>query len=133
MYFLNAVRNVSPPQIERLGRRRTMALEFVLVSAGLCVLFRCTGDRTLVTAALFLVRGAASGVFQAAYVYTPEVRRVALKSGISLLSGTFETGIKTRRPKMSLNSIFDVCRCTRRSCGPWGWARAQAWRGRARC
>ena len=51
-----------------------MALEFVLVSVGLCVLFRCTGDRTLVTAALFLVRGAASGVFQAAYVYTPEVR-----------------------------------------------------------
>ena len=75
MYFLNAVRNVSPPQIERLGRRRTMALEFVLVSAGLCVLFRCTGDRTLVTAALFLVRGAASGVFQAAYVYTPEVSK----------------------------------------------------------
>ena len=63
-----------PHQIERLGRRRTMALEFVLVSVGLCVLFRCTGDRTLVTAALFLVRGAASGVFQAAYVYTPEVR-----------------------------------------------------------
>ena len=52
-----------------------MALEFVLVSAGLCVLFRCTGDRTLVTAALFLVRGAASGVFQAAYVYTPEVSK----------------------------------------------------------
>ena len=60
--------------IERLGRRRTMALEFVLVACGLCVLLRCTGDRTLVTAALFLVRGAASGVFQAAYVYTPEVR-----------------------------------------------------------
>ena len=52
-----------------------MALEFALVSAGLCVLFRCTGDRTLVTAALFLVRGAASGVFQAAYVYTPEVSK----------------------------------------------------------
>ena len=79
--------------IERLGRRRTMALEFVLVACGLCVLLRCTGDRTLVTAALFLVRGAASGVFQALYVYTPEVYPTILRSvGLGACSGMARTG-----------------------------------------
>ena len=70
-----------------------MALEFVLVCLGLCVLFRCTADRTVITAALFLVRGAASGVFQAAYVYTPEVYPTVLRSvGVGSCSGMARTG-----------------------------------------
>jgi nitrate/nitrite transporter NarK len=70
-----------------------MALLFLLVCLGLCVLFRCTGDRTLVTAALFLVRGAASGVFQALYVYTPEVYPTVLRSvGLGACSGMARTG-----------------------------------------
>ncbi len=70
-----------------------MALEFILACLGLCILFRCTGDRTVITAALFLVRGAASGVFQAAYVYTPEVYPTVLRSvGVGSCSGMARTG-----------------------------------------
>ncbi len=57
-----------------------MALEFLLLAAALCVLFNCSAGRGLVTFALFVVRAVASGVFQAAYVYTPEVYPTALRS-----------------------------------------------------
>ncbi len=57
-----------------------MALEFVLMAAALCVLFNCSAGRGLVTASLFAVRGVGSGVFQAAYVYTPEVYPTSLRS-----------------------------------------------------
>ena len=50
--------------IEYLGRKKTMALEFVLLTIGLCFLFNCQSNRLLVTFIMFFVRGLASGVFQ---------------------------------------------------------------------
>ncbi len=50
--------------IERFGRKKTMALEFVLLTASLCILFNCSSDRTWLTVVLFFIRGLASGVFQ---------------------------------------------------------------------
>ena len=50
--------------IERLGRKKTMALEFILLTIALCFLFNCSSNRTLLTIILFFVRGLASGVFQ---------------------------------------------------------------------
>ena len=50
--------------IERLGRKKTMALEFILLTIALCFLFNCSNNRLLLTVILFFVRGLASGVFQ---------------------------------------------------------------------
>ena len=50
--------------IEYLGRKKTMALEFILLTIGLCFLFNCQSNRLLVTFIMFFVRGLASGVFQ---------------------------------------------------------------------
>lgn len=58
--------------IELLGRRLTMAIEFVACMVGFLLLFICTSE-SLLTFFLFLVRAFTSGVFQAVYVYTPEV------------------------------------------------------------
>ncbi len=58
--------------IELLGRKWTMAIEFLLCMIGFLLLLICVSD-TLLTFFLFLVRVFASGVFQAIYVYTPEV------------------------------------------------------------
>ena len=50
--------------IEKLGRKKTMALEFILLTIALCFLFNCSSNRFLLTIILFFVRGLASGVFQ---------------------------------------------------------------------
>ena len=47
--------------IERFGRKRTMTMEFILLTAALCCLFYCNSNRTLVTAILFVIRAIASG------------------------------------------------------------------------
>jgi MFS family permease len=58
--------------IEVLGRKKTMAIEFVICMIGFLLLFICSSDIVL-TLFLFLIRAFTSGVFQAVYVYTPEV------------------------------------------------------------
>ena len=55
--------------IEKLGRKKTMALEFILLTCALCFLFNCSSNRTLLTVVLFFTRGLASGVFQVRCVY----------------------------------------------------------------
>ena len=55
--------------IERLGRKKTMALEFILLTIALCFLFNCSSNRTLLTLILFFVRGLASGVFQVIFTF----------------------------------------------------------------
>ena len=45
----------------------------------LCFLFNCSTDRTTLTVILFLARALGSGIFQTAYVYTPEVMEAAKK------------------------------------------------------
>ncbi|XP_063698042.1 synaptic vesicle 2-related protein [Culicoides brevitarsis] len=65
--------------IERFGRKKTMAFQFLLY-AGCVILITTTQDRVLLTLILFLARGMIAGLFQAAYVYTPEVYPTALRS-----------------------------------------------------
>ena len=61
--------------IEFLGRKKTMALEFVIFSVTVFTLMTfCVSSRSVLTIFLFVARGIISGVFQAAYVYTPEAR-----------------------------------------------------------
>lgn len=65
--------------IERCGRKKTMAIQFLLFAV--CVgTLTSTNDRVLLTIILFLARGVIAGLFQAAYVYTPEVYPTALRS-----------------------------------------------------
>ncbi|NWI70403.1 SVOP protein, partial [Todus mexicanus] len=58
--------------IDRIGRKKTMALSFLVFSFCSLLLFLCVG-RNVLTALLFIARAFISGGFQAAYVYTPEV------------------------------------------------------------
>ena len=79
--------------IERFGRRRTLSVEFSLLALGLCFLFKCDWSRSGVTAILFMIRAIASGVFQAAYVYTPEVYPTLLRSvGVGACSAMARLG-----------------------------------------
>ncbi|KAL9981716.1 hypothetical protein ACROYT_G010458 [Oculina patagonica] len=65
--------------MERLGRKRTLAGEFLLVAASLSLLYICTG-RTLMMVFIFLVRGLSLGVFQGFFVYAPEVYPTVIRS-----------------------------------------------------
>ncbi|KAI1233076.1 hypothetical protein IHE44_0006269, partial [Lamprotornis superbus] len=58
--------------IDRIGRKKTMALSFLVFSFCSLLLFLCVG-RNVLTVLLFIARAFISGGFQAAYVYTPEV------------------------------------------------------------
>ena len=51
-----------------------MALEFFLFTVTICLLLHCSASKAVTTAILFLARALGSGLFQTAYVYTPEVR-----------------------------------------------------------
>jgi len=79
--------------LERLGRKRTLALEFFLFTITLCFLFSCSSSRATVTAILFCARALGSGLFQVAYVYTPEVYPTVLRSvGVGSCSGIARAG-----------------------------------------
>ncbi|XP_045607807.1 synaptic vesicle 2-related protein [Procambarus clarkii] len=79
--------------IERLGRKTTMALEFGIFVISIIMLFICTSNRTWLTFILFVARGIISGVFQAAYVYTPEVYPTSLRAvGVGTCSGMARFG-----------------------------------------
>jgi len=79
--------------IEKLGRKKTLALEFVMFTVTLCLLFNCSTSRSLVTVILFLARALGSGLFQVAYVYTPEVYPTTLRSvGVGSCAGMARFG-----------------------------------------
>ncbi|XP_055690873.1 synaptic vesicle 2-related protein [Lutzomyia longipalpis] len=65
--------------MEKWGRKKTMAFQFILYG-GCVLLLTSTKDRIALTMILFLARGVIAGLFQAAYVYTPEVYPTALRS-----------------------------------------------------
>ncbi|XP_058123878.1 synaptic vesicle 2-related protein [Anopheles ziemanni] len=65
--------------IEKFGRKKTMALQFLLY-AGCVLMITVTDVRIFLTIILFMARGIIAGLFQAAYVYTPEVYPTALRS-----------------------------------------------------
>uniref|UniRef100_A0A914VI39 Major facilitator superfamily (MFS) profile domain-containing protein n=1 Tax=Plectus sambesii TaxID=2011161 RepID=A0A914VI39_9BILA len=78
--------------IERIGRKRTMAMEFGVFSCFLFLLFFCL-RRKFVTLFIFIARAFISGGFQAAYVYTPEVYPTTLRAiGLGAASGFARIG-----------------------------------------
>ncbi|KAM9055756.1 synaptic vesicle 2-related protein isoform 3-T3 [Megaptera novaeangliae] len=78
--------------IDRLGRKKTMALCFVIFSLCSLLLFICVG-RNMLTLLLFIARAFISGGFQAAYVYTPEVYPTATRAlGLGTCSGMARVG-----------------------------------------
>ena len=58
--------------IEVLGRKITMAVEFIGCMVGFLLLFICASD-TLLTFFLFIIRAFATGASMAVIVYTPEI------------------------------------------------------------
>ncbi|KYQ59877.1 Synaptic vesicle 2-related protein [Trachymyrmex zeteki] len=80
--------------IEKIGRRKTMACQLVMFAMVVCFLSRtCLLSRAVLTIAIFLARGLIAGVFQAAYVYTPEVYPTHLRSiGVSACSAMARIG-----------------------------------------
>lgn len=66
--------------IERYGRKKTMAVQFVVYALCCCFFIVCTENRSVLTLILFVARGIIAGVFQAAYVYTPEVYPTSLRA-----------------------------------------------------
>ncbi|XP_032253869.1 synaptic vesicle 2-related protein isoform X2 [Phoca vitulina] len=78
--------------IDRLGRKKTMALCFIIFSLCSLLLFICVG-RNMLTLLLFIARAFISGGFQAAYVYTPEVYPTATRAlGLGTCSGMARVG-----------------------------------------
>ena len=53
--------------IEKIGRKKTLAIEFFLFTITLALLFNCSSSRTLVTVILFMARALGSGLFQVLY------------------------------------------------------------------
>ncbi|CAL8248535.1 unnamed protein product [Merluccius merluccius] len=78
--------------IDRLGRRKTMALCFFIYSLCIIPLYACVG-RTTMTVLIFIARAFIAGGFQAAYVYTPEVYPTATRAlGLGTSSGMARVG-----------------------------------------
>ncbi|KAI9545123.1 hypothetical protein NQZ68_039119 [Dissostichus eleginoides] len=78
--------------IDRLGRRKTMALCFFVFSMCIIPLYGCVG-RTSMTVLIFIARAFIAGGFQAAYVYTPEVYPTATRAlGLGMSSGMARVG-----------------------------------------
>ncbi|TRZ00861.1 hypothetical protein DNTS_013409, partial [Danionella cerebrum] len=78
--------------IDRLGRRKTMALCFFVFSLCLVPLYSCV-ERTSLTVFIFIARAFIAGGFQAAYVYTPEVYPTATRAlGLGTSSGMARVG-----------------------------------------
>ncbi|XP_062890377.1 synaptic vesicle 2-related protein isoform X1 [Mobula hypostoma] len=78
--------------IDRIGRKKTMAVSFVIFSFFALLLFACVG-RFALTVFLFIARAFISGGFQAAYVYTPEVYPTATRAlGLGTCSGMARVG-----------------------------------------
>ena len=79
--------------IEKIGRKKTMAMEFFLFTITICLLFNCRAEKTVTTVILFFARALGSGLFQTAYVYTPEVYPTVLRSvGVGSCSGVARFG-----------------------------------------
>ncbi|KAL2092798.1 hypothetical protein ACEWY4_012596 [Coilia grayii] len=78
--------------IDRIGRRKTMALCFLTFAICILLLYACVG-RTYLTILIFIARAFIAGGFQAAYVYTPEVYPTATRAlGLGTSSGMARVG-----------------------------------------
>ncbi|XP_069965323.1 synaptic vesicle 2-related protein isoform X3 [Bactrocera oleae] len=65
--------------IKRHGKKKTMASEFIIFSVCMSIL-SLSKSRIYTTSVLFLARGVISGLFQAAYIYTPDIYPNNLRS-----------------------------------------------------
>lgn len=78
--------------IERIGRKKCMALCFLIFSVCILPLYACIG-RIALTIFIFIARAFISGGFQVAYVYTPEVYPTAIRAlGLGTSSGMARVG-----------------------------------------
>ncbi|XP_034728090.1 synaptic vesicle 2-related protein [Etheostoma cragini] len=78
--------------IDRLGRKKTMALCFFVFSMCIIPLYGCVG-RVSMTVLIFIARAFIAGGFQTAYVYTPEVYPTATRAlGLGTSSGMARVG-----------------------------------------
>ncbi|XP_065836696.1 synaptic vesicle 2-related protein-like [Oscarella lobularis] len=75
------------PLIEKIGRRKTMAVEFFLTGASFFLFFICPISRNGLTGLVFLVRILLNGSVSTLWVYTPEVYPTAVR-GIGLGSSS---------------------------------------------
>ncbi|XP_065836694.1 synaptic vesicle 2-related protein-like isoform X2 [Oscarella lobularis] len=75
------------PLIEKIGRRKTMAVEFFLTGASFFLFFICPISKDVLTAFVFLVRVLLNGSLCTLWVYTPEVYPTAVR-GIGLGSSS---------------------------------------------
>ncbi|XP_022174430.1 synaptic vesicle 2-related protein [Myzus persicae] len=79
--------------IDRFGRKITLVFQFTLFAITLFLLLQYAKNRVLLTITLFLARGIIAGVFQAVYVYTPEVYPTPLRSiGVGTCSAMARLG-----------------------------------------
>ncbi|OXA60411.1 synaptic vesicle 2-related protein [Folsomia candida] len=79
--------------LDKIGRKNTMAAQFVLFALTIFMFCFPIEDRVVKTIILFAARGIVSGVFQAAYVYTPEVYPTSMRSiGIGTCSSMARIG-----------------------------------------
>ena len=66
--------------IDRLGRKKTLALQAAIFALATLCLVECGGSRWFFVTVLFTARGAAMGFFQTLYVYTSEVYPTKLRA-----------------------------------------------------
>uniref|UniRef100_A0A4W5Q9M1 SV2 related protein b n=1 Tax=Hucho hucho TaxID=62062 RepID=A0A4W5Q9M1_9TELE len=78
--------------IDRIGRKKSMAMCFLMFSVCILPLYACVG-RVALTVFIFIARAFITGGFQVAYVYTPEVYPTATRAlGIGTCSGMARGG-----------------------------------------
>ncbi|CAG7731972.1 unnamed protein product [Allacma fusca] len=79
--------------LDKIGRKKTMAAQFLLFAITIFIFCFPIEDRVTITVILFMARGIVSGVFQAAYVYTPEVYPTSMRAiGIGTCSSLARIG-----------------------------------------
>ncbi|XP_068609302.1 synaptic vesicle 2-related protein-like [Brachionichthys hirsutus] len=105
--------------MERIGRRKTMALCLFIFSLLILPLYACIG-RVALTICIFIARAFIIGVFQVVYIYTPEVfptenRALAMgtcsmMSKLGSLVSPFVSEVMLRKSKYLSLSVY--CGCT---------------------
>ncbi|XP_062513785.1 synaptic vesicle 2-related protein-like isoform X2 [Corticium candelabrum] len=82
--------------IERIGRKKTMAVELAVCAAMFLLMLICPIKMTVFMVFVFITRALATGAFQAVYVYTPEIFPTSVRGlGLGCCSGAARLGAIT--------------------------------------